>query len=138
MLPPGFFSTGGINTLVVYNDSLYVGGVFVEDGPPPLSCFAKWVGGDQTFGCGTYVGVEEDANPTHWVIYPNPTQHVVQLGEPPTGTASFSVVDVLGRTILQSPIGPTLDLSALAPGTYVVLAHSMNGIPLARTQVVVE
>lgn len=138
MLPPGFFSGGGPNALVVYNDSLYVGGAFTEDGPPPMSCFAKWVGGDQTFGCGTYVGVEEDANPTHWVIYPNPTRHDVQVGEPPTGTASFSVVDVLGRTILQSQIRPTLDLSALAPGTYVVLAHSVNGIPLARTQVVVE
>lgn len=138
LLPPGFFSTGGANTLAVYNDSLYVGGAFLEEGPPSLSCFAKWVGDDQTFGCGTYVGVDERETPLGWAVYPNPAQDQVQMGQPPWGTTSFRIVDALGRTMLASPVQRTLHVSDLASGSYLVLALEASGAVLGRTRLVVE
>ncbi len=138
LLPPGFFSTGGANTLVVYNDSLYVGGAFLEEGPPSLSCFAKWVGDDQTFGCGTYVGVDERETPLGWAVYPNPAHDQVQMGQPPWGTTSFKIVDALGRTMLASPVQRTVHVSDLASGSYVVLALEASGAVLGRTRLVVE
>jgi len=130
MLPPGFFSTGGINTLVVYNDSLYVGGAFVEDGPPPLSCFAKWVGGDQTFGCGTYVGVEESttSHTPAFTVHPSPTTGMLSLSIslPSSIPLDITILDATGRSVLvyQNWYSGALDVSRLASGAYSVVAST--------------
>ncbi len=72
-------------------------------------------------------------------LYPNPTLGTVQVSLPAgTAMAQATVSDLAGRTLLQTRLTgaqPTLDLSALAPGTYVVQVTTPQG---TRTERVVK
>lgn len=66
-------------------------------------------------------------------IYPNPTQGAVQVAWPSewVGNASLSVIDLQGRTIMNTTSNEqlqTLDLSGLAPGHYVLQITSPEGV----------
>ncbi len=61
-------------------------------------------------------------------LFPNPASASVQLGTTCAGTVIF--IDALGREVIQEAIqeaNPTLDISELLPGVYVVQFTSASG-----------
>ena len=61
-------------------------------------------------------------------LFPNPASASVQLGT--TGAGSVIFIDALGREVIQEAIqesNPTLDISELLPGVYVVQFTSASG-----------
>ena len=67
--------------------------------------------------------------------YPNPTTGNLTLGLPAAADLDVAVVDVRGRLVARFAGTNQLDLSGLAPGSYVVSARSRAGI--YRTVVVI-
>jgi len=69
-------------------------------------------------------------------IFPNPTNGMINLPERSGDMALLHVVDLLGALVHSSDYASTLDLSALAQGTYVIVVSDRSGRPLARARVV--
>ena len=81
------------------------------------------------------IGIGENTI-TAFTIAPNPaTDHViVTCGDTRARTLAF--FDLSGKLIQVAPFAARTDVSALAMGSYVVIAHDAEGRPLARTRLV--
>lgn len=79
------------------------------------------------------VGIDETAA-TRFQLMPNPTQHSSTLvfGAPLNGPATLAVIDLTGRTLHAEQLAAgaqstTIDLTAHAPGTYLVRVADAQG-----------
>lgn len=77
---------------------------------------------DRGFGTPATVGVEENGLNAGLRVFPNPTNGLVTVDLPTTGTATVDVFNVLGERVLSSTFSASgqrsLDLSALSNGVY--------------------
>lgn len=130
LLPPGHIPGGQPIALVVYQDSLYVGGSLTQAGGEPLRGFGKWIGGDETQDCGVLTGVEATGSVARDVleVYPSPTSSTLRMEVPVGHNGPFSLVitDATGRAVEQSlfPLDGVYDVSQLASGVYNVEVRS--------------
>ena len=81
------------------------------------------------------IGIAENST-TSFSVFPNPTNgHVViTCGDPNVRTLQY--FDLSGKLIYSAPFANRSDVSALAMGSYVVIALDAEGRPLARTRLV--
>lgn len=101
--------------------------------PGPL-CIAMLADIGWTLAPG--VGLLEHPSPITWLVaWPNPVRDVLFLAGMPQG-ASVEIRDALGHSVLNQRGSTTIDLSALAPGLYSVIAR--NGNATARSRVIKE
>ncbi|MBK9536793.1 MAG: T9SS type A sorting domain-containing protein [Flavobacteriales bacterium] len=83
------------------------------------------------------VGFEElDAFPA-LLIYPNPTNDLLQLQGVPAGQVRYEVLDATGRMCMVGSLNNTVDVSALLPGAYQIRittsqASTIRGFVRAR------
>lgn len=76
---------------------------------------------------------------TDLMIWPNPTNDLVNVSFPAGGPASLEVIDMQGRAVLLSTTNDritTLDVSELASGTYVVRVLQNGSLLNTRLEVV--
>jgi hypothetical protein len=70
-------------------------------------------------------GINEQAGPKNeLVIYPNPTNGIVNIKGAGEQDLKITVRNVYGETILNVPDSPTLDLSGFAKGIYYLTVRS--------------
>ena len=137
LTPPGYFGNGTSGALAVYHDSLYIGGAFVEAGGYEVSCFGKWIGGDETYACGALTGLAEDATTLRFSVFPNPTTDQLTLQGLPSSTTILQVRHVLGREVLRSGLPLTsFSVGHMSTGTYSLSALDRNGQVLATARFV--
>jgi hypothetical protein len=77
---------------------------------------------ERGFGTPATVGVEENGLDAGLNVFPNPTEGVVTLDIPTTGTATVDVFNMIGARVFTSTFSAsgqrTLDLGALSNGVY--------------------
>ncbi|MBS1583425.1 MAG: thrombospondin type 3 repeat-containing protein [Bacteroidetes bacterium] len=69
-------------------------------------------------------------------LRPNPTSGLVTFGWSGEPAVDVALYDVTGALALRTAFTGTMDLSALAAGTYTVVLHGRDGRPLARARLV--
>lgn len=68
---------------------------------------------------------------TDFRIYPNPASDHIQITETSIATPAFiSLTDITGNLILNTNYKPTLDISFLPHGTYIITLQDAKGKPL--------
>ena len=82
-----------------------------------------------TFAEDSHEGIDEITE-DQVVIYPNPTKGIVTVSVP--NVQKMELLDQLGRVIIVKTNANTIDLSALAPGTYLLRITTENGVLLRR------
>ncbi|MEZ4761108.1 MAG: hypothetical protein R2810_15170 [Flavobacteriales bacterium] len=99
----------------------------------------------QTLGCGEYIaldvaepGVTTSPSP---LLFPNPTSDRLTVRRIPDGVEKLLVLDLLGRPVSRLRVVPgavdmQLDLSTLAPGSYLVSFTGSVKVPAQRVLVV--
>jgi len=123
LLPEGYWS-GGPNDVVLYHDTLFIGGSFSAAGDEPSSCFVQWTGGDHTEGCGALVGIAENETPNDLVVFPSPAADLIRLSGPDWMNAAcvVRITDVSGRIVLEHNLGSdaAIQIHGLASGSYTI------------------
>lgn len=77
-------------------------------------------------GGGVYLGVTELKPVTNFLLYPNPTNNILEIAiqNPASNSLQVIVMDISGQTIIHQTINPTikgmLDVSALPAGLYFI------------------
>lgn len=113
-------TTGTLNKLAVWRDTLYLCGSFNLPDQPGRGV-VKWVGGDNFEPCSNPVGIHERPLPSPFTLAPNPTTGTLTLGQLPASARHATVRDLSGRLLYRSRLnGSTLDLAPLAQGTYLL------------------
>lgn len=79
---------------------------------------------------------------SHIQVYPNPASQQITLHTDEIGNYSFSMTDIMGRTVLQGDLlmtqVHTINTRSLAPGMYVLtLINQENQVP-AFTRIIIE
>ncbi|HMW96975.1 MAG TPA: hypothetical protein PJ983_06975, partial [Flavobacteriales bacterium] len=69
-------------------------------------------------------------------IAPNPATDLVTVTCGDARVRTLHFFDLSGKLIHVAPFAARTDISALAMGSYVVIAHDAEGRPLARTRLV--
>ena len=80
-----------------------------------------------------YASLESYADDYTFVLYPNPTEQFVTITSSHDGDMQVQVYDAAGRTVTASAVFQqevTLDLQALATGSYVLMIANGAGQPL--------
>ncbi|MFT3884820.1 MAG: phospholipase D-like domain-containing protein [Flavobacteriales bacterium] len=75
------------------------------------------------------VGIDDVQGIAAFRVFPNPAHDRMQfVGEVPF-TSTVVITDALGRSVLQEPLGPgrVVDVSAIAPGAYLLLLREARG-----------
>lgn len=139
LTPPGYFGNGTPGALAIYHDSLYIGGAFVEAGGYDVSCFGKWIGGDETYACGALTGLAEDPPSVGFSVFPIPATDQLTLQGLPRSTILLQVRDVLGREVLRTTVLPSsLSVGHLPTGTYSISAVDRSGQVITTARFVRE
>jgi len=81
------------------------------------------------------IGMAENAT-TAFNIFPNPTNGHVVITCGDASVRTIRYYDLSGKLIYSAPFANRSDVSALAMGSYVVIALDAEGRPLARTRLV--
>ncbi len=81
---------------------------------------------------------EEVPEPLTVKLYPNPSTGIINLFVNDPEAAVVEISDAMGRTMLRERFKPTMDVSVLPAGAYVVMIRSFDGKPLASTRLVKE
>lgn len=74
---------------------------------------------------GAWVGVKELPN-LSYIVYPNPAQDVVNVGNASMEIDKIQIVDLTGRIHVESEGLSSINVSALAPGSYLLIASNSN------------
>jgi len=69
-------------------------------------------------------------------VHPNPTDGLLLIRDADLATRTVVVHDLAGGEVLHGPFSPQVDLSLLAPGTYILILRDAAGTTLARFPVV--
>jgi hypothetical protein len=82
---------------------------------------------------------EQISNIPDVVAFPNPTKGKVFLKNLPQQASSVSVVDMLGRVVMErGSFGAFLDMGNLADGIYTVMFYDNQRYPVARSRVMLK
>ncbi|MCB9169162.1 MAG: CotH kinase family protein [Flavobacteriales bacterium] len=86
--------------------------------------------------CTLYTGIAGDeVLDAEFNVFPNPTNGTVLINGPTlSAAATIQVIDATGRRLLDRAFDPVLDLSGLAPGTYLI--RVMNGEDVRQQRIV--
>jgi hypothetical protein len=76
--------------------------------------------------------------PMTLTLYPNPSNGIINLFVSDPGSASVEISDLMGRSVHQQRFAPTMDVSVLPSGAYIVMIRSFDGKPLATGRLVRE
>ena len=94
------------------------------------------------FGDGLYLTGVSETTSAELSVFPNPaTDQITIAGLDGTKQYAATIVDISGRAVLNQPINAsaaTLDVSALAPGVYVLCVTDEYGIRSGTQRIVVE
>jgi hypothetical protein len=75
------------------------------------------------------IGIEETLAQRGFAMYPNPaTDRLYMEALPNAGPSSITMHDAAGRIVMHIPFTPLADVSALAPGTYLVTLQTEQGM----------
>jgi hypothetical protein len=80
------------------------------------------------------IGIDETGHLPALRAYPNPAHDQLFVELAPLGSVSMRVMDALGHTVLTLPASRTLNVQALAEGTYVLETLDRAGHPVARAR----
>lgn len=92
-----------------------------------------WIAGDYPptqLNFTTSLGVDDKNFVDELVVYPNPVQDVLKIANANNlSNASFSIVDILGKTAVQSKAlnNEAIDVSNLSSGVYILSVSSEEG-----------
>ncbi|MBK8497836.1 MAG: T9SS type A sorting domain-containing protein [Flavobacteriales bacterium] len=79
------------------------------------------------------VGMDEPAMEQQLVVFPNPVNDLLTFSRAGMGTSyPFRIVDLSGRTMLLANGTPTVDVSALAAGTYLLMGAEGKAVRFVK------
>lgn len=123
-------SLNGVNTIVSFNNELYIGGGFDTIAGDTLNYIAKWTGGNYTDTCGAIISVEENQFQTFQLeIHPNPATNLLTIKTTAVGKAEYYIYDINGK-LLQSQSflqNKTIDISTFAEAIYLLQVQTNKG-----------
>lgn len=99
------------------------------DTPGQTSAFSACIG---TAG----IGFADNSPAASLVLYPSPVTEWLTLRGLPSGASILRLVDAMGREVHRERIGTGIDVRALVPGTYTLVALDRDGGTLARARFV--
>jgi len=122
----GSTSDNGIDAIEEFQDTLYIGGAFIELNGQPIFSIAKSGGPPQDENCGTLARVENvETNSSEFSLYPNPTTTTTTITWQSQTTANYQLqlYDAQGRRVSPPVTYPQngewqVDMRGLAPGIY--------------------
>jgi hypothetical protein len=81
----------------------------------------------------TVLGLNESVT-NNLILYPNPAQHVLNLGDTTDFTnPSYSIFDMQGRKLMGAPLdAKAIDVSTLATGNYILKIQDGNTLKSQR------
>lgn len=82
------------------------------------------------------VGIAEIEDALQVTLHPNPSNGLVRITPALSQASNVIVVDLLGALALNVPYSSTLDMSLLAPGTYMVFVLDVDQRVLGRARMV--
>ncbi|HMC97101.1 MAG TPA: hypothetical protein VKG92_05595, partial [Flavobacteriales bacterium] len=86
--------------------------------------------------CDMLTGIPEGTNDFGFLFHPNPSLGSVMVQCSVPGVRSLRFHNAVGERVFEAPLRQRLDLEALTPGVYIVLALDAEGRPLAQTRLV--
>ena len=99
-----------------------------------------WIAGDNPatqLNFTTSLGIDKKSLVNSLSVYPNPVTDVLKIANADTiANASFSIVDILGKTISQSKAlnNNAIDVSNLSSGVYILSVSSEEGVKQIKFQ----
>lgn len=118
----------GTNAITVSWGPSGTGEVFVEVLEPSNPCGMHQklpvIIGSQGFG--------QIANESTARVYPNPTQHQLQIETPDNRISTYALRSTTGQLLDQKSYTGTCDVSTLAPGMYFIELQDVKGVVLVR------
>ncbi len=112
----GEFGTSPIMDVEVFDDRLYIGGLFTYSFNSPSQNLAT---------VDFSVGLESQELP-EFTVYPNPADEVVSV-KADQAIGQLSILDMHGRPVLEQAEGNSLDISTLSGGNYLLKVVFSNG-----------
>ena len=100
----------------------------------------SWIVGDYPatqLNFTTSLGIDKKSLVNSLSVYPNPVTDVLKIANADTiANASFSIVDILGKTISQSKAlnNNAIDVSNLSSGVYILSVSSEEGVKQIKFQ----
>ncbi|MCB0791365.1 MAG: T9SS type A sorting domain-containing protein [Flavobacteriales bacterium] len=83
------------------------------------------------------IGIEELSGGVPLVlVHPNPTQGPLRIQLDDPRAVAISIYDVLGARVMDIPFGRSIDVGALAQGTYLLVVEDAVGRGIARARIV--
>ncbi len=123
---------------------IYPGGCIASEGPESLRLYS-----DDTFPqydsgvaslCDLFNSVSETAAHSVMEIYPNPATDRITITSNGEQVRAFGMIDLLGQQVLYNSCtsSATVNVSALAPGTYTLRLFDAHAVPLSEARFVKE
>ncbi len=117
---------GGIAEITLHNSLIYAGIDFESD--RLLDEVTTVISGQRNLAvwrtcleCDTLIGIEEQPNEALIEFYPNPTTGEVSIDLPNGVSAtSLGVYDMLGKQVMELAYRPTVNVSGLPKGNYII------------------
>lgn len=118
-----------------------VRGVYLLTGElDPLDpCYPYVYGETEDYQVLIQFGTSVDERSASIGLWPNPTSTVVNVALPTDGLANVEVMDIQGRLVMTNTLnGPkaAMDVSSLAPGTYLVRVRQASSVITTRLEVI--
>jgi hypothetical protein len=123
----GYFDNG-LESLVFFKDTLYVGGgAWTVDGDT-INHIAKWTGGSYVDTCGSITGINPIGNQEILIhIYPNPATNTLYI-DGLTGINTAEVYDISGKLLLSEHDKTNqINIRSLAKGLYFIKLTTEEG-----------
>lgn len=116
-------TSSGIFAMDTFNSELYIGGNFQTINSDTVNYIAKWIGGNFVDTCGNTTSVEENANSTIILVYPNPTHDILNIDISDVNNiyASIEIYNTLGEKVYTENFGVKknqINLSVFSSGIY--------------------
>jgi hypothetical protein len=109
-----------IYSLCQYNTELVVGGQFTTAGGISANAIAKWYSPSAT-------GIEESHSLHSIKVSPNPTNNILLIDQHGVAATSICIYSMLGEKIYECPFSPSIDVSELPNGIYILKASNKAG-----------
>jgi hypothetical protein len=109
-----------ITEIVKANDAIFIGGGFWTYNTDSVLRVAKWIGGNFVDTCSSSVGIEYLNNELNFLIYPNPTNGILNISDEENALqdATIQIKNYLSQVVYTNSFTNQIDLSHLSSGMY--------------------